>query len=164
MPSYLEAYGAGETHRSQVMHRWKIGIAIGLAALVVAGVLYGVFRNYSQESIVNAFLTHLRNGEYQDAYRMWGCTEETPCREYAFPKFFDDWGPKSPHPSAQGAKLGVVQSCGNGVVIQVVYPTGDPVSLFVRKDNGVISFAPWLECPGRHWHFRAWWDSLWHRS
>jgi len=161
MPSYLEKYGAGEIHRSQVMHRWKIGIAIGLAALIVAGILYGVFRNYRQESIVNAFLTHLRNSEYQDAYRMWGCTEETPCREYAYPKFMDDWGPSSPHPSAQSAKLGVVQSCGNGVVIQVIYPTGDPVPLFVRNDDGAISFAPWPECPGRHWHFSAWWDSLW---
>ena len=164
MGSYLEAYGTGEAHRAQVLHRWKIGIGIGLAAVVLGLIAYFMLRNYQEESIVNAFLVHLRNGEYQDAYRMWGCTEETPCREYAYPKFYDDWGPKSEHANAQAAKLGVVQTCGNGVVIQVVYPTGDPVPLFVREDNGVISFAPWLECPGRHFHFKAWWNSLWHRS
>src|SRR5208283_4053104 len=106
MGSYLEAYGTGEAHRAQVLHRWKIGISIGVAALLVAVILYAVFRNYHEESIVNGFLGHLRNGEYQDAYRMWGCTEDTPCREYPYPKFYADWGPQSEHPSAQAAKLG----------------------------------------------------------
>jgi hypothetical protein len=164
MGSYLEAYGTGEAHRAQVLHRWKIGISIGVAALLVAIILYAVFRNYHEESIVNGFLGHLRNGEYQDAYRMWGCTEDTPCRDYPYPKFYADWGPQSEHPSAQAAKLGIVQTCGNGVVVQVIYPTGDPVPLFVRQDTGAIGFAPWPECPGRHFHFSNWWDSLWHRS
>jgi len=164
MGSYLEAYGTGEAHRAQVLHRWKIGISIGIAALLVAVILYAVFRNYHEESIVSGFLGHLRNGEYQDAYRMWGCTEDTPCRDYPYPKFYADWGPQGEHPSAQAAKLGIVQTFGNGVVIQVIYPTGDPVPLFVRKDTGAIGFAPWPECPGRHFHFSTWWDSLWHRS
>jgi len=164
MGSYLEAYGAGEAHKALVVRRWKFGIGIGAIALLAALVLYLTFRNYREESIVNAFLIHLRNGEYQDAYRMWGCTETTPCREYAFPKFMDDWGPNSPHPNAQVAKTGVAQSCGNGTVVQVLYPSGDPVPLFVREDTGAISFAPWSECPGRHLHFKDWWNSLWHRS
>ena len=164
MSSYLEAYGTGEAHRAQVVRRWKIGIGVGAVVLVVGLIAYFMFRNYHEESIVNTFLTHLRNGEYQDGYRMWGCTEETPCREYAYPKFYDDWGPKSDHPNAQDAKLGVVQSCGNGVVIQLIYPKGEPVPLFVRSDTDVISFAPWPECPGRHFHLKAWWDSLFHRS
>src|ERR1017187_793702 len=119
MGSYLEAYGTGEAHRAQVLHRWKIGIVVGVVLLLVMVILYATFKNYHEENIVNTFLGHLRNGEYQDAYRMWGCTEETPCREYPYPKFFDDWGPKSVHPNVQAAKLGVVQTCGNGVVLQV---------------------------------------------
>ena len=35
MGSYLEAYGTGEAHRAQVLHRWKIGISIGVAALLL---------------------------------------------------------------------------------------------------------------------------------
>ena len=38
-----------------------------------------------------------------------------------------------------------------------------PVALFVNQQTGDIGFSPWAECPGRHWHFRDWWNSLWHR-
>ncbi len=163
MGSYLEAYGANEAHRAHTVRRWKIGITIATVALIGAFILYESCKNYREESIVQTFLAHLRNGEYPDAYRMWGCTEATPCRDYAFPKFMEDWGPRSPNAKAQNAAaIGTVQSCGNGALIQVTYPGTAPVALFVNKETGDIGFSPWAECPGKHWHFSDWWHSLWH--
>src|SRR5579884_202888 len=164
MGSYLEAYGAEEAqraHRARILKR--VIIAVVLAA--IAGiVLYVQFRNFLEQSIVRHFLNLLRNHDYADAYIMFGCTQATPCPNYAYPKFLEDWGPSSPFADASKASLGVTQTCGNGVLIQVNYPGKDPTSLIVDRATGQISFAPWPECPGKHWHFRQWWNSLFHKS
>jgi len=34
------------------------------------------------------------------------------------------------------------------------------VPLWVERNGQVISYAPWPECPGRHWHIGAWLRSL----
>jgi hypothetical protein len=164
MGSYLEAYGAEEAHRAHRARIVKWCIIAGVAALILALIFYIQFRNYTQESIVNDFLGKLRNHDYADAYQMFGCTEATPCPNYAYPKFLEDWGPHSAFADASKASTGVTQSCGNGVLIQVNEPGKDPTALIVDRANGQISFAPWPECPGKHWHFRQWWDSLFHKS
>jgi hypothetical protein len=160
MGSYLESYGAIEDRRARNIKLIRRFAVIGVAVLVVAVVFYAIFKNFSQEQQVKTFLTQLRNRQYQDAYRMWGCTEQTPCRDYPFPKFMEDWGPESPHADASAAKIGVSQTCGNGVVIRVDYPKTEPMALFVDRESNVLSFAPWPECPGKHWHFGAFLRSL----
>ncbi|HZU24784.1 MAG TPA: hypothetical protein VFA04_04640 [Bryobacteraceae bacterium] len=164
MGSYLEAYGAEEAHRAHRARVLKWCIIGGVAAVIVGLIFYIQFRNYTQESIVNDFIAKLRNRDYADAYRMFGCTEATPCPNYAYPKFLEDWGPHSQFGDASKASLGVTQTCGNGVLIQVDEPGKDPTSLIVDRATGQISFAPWPECPGKHWHFRQWWNSLFHKS
>lgn len=165
MSSYLEAYGAAEQRRARVLGIVKISSIILGCALIVGLILFGVFRNYGEEQRTKTFLGLLEAHNYQAAYAMWGCTETRPCPDYPFTKFQEDWGPKSEHPNEAAAHIGLSQACGTGVLVRLDY-TGsqEPVSLWVERDSGVISFAPWSECPGRHLHFGAWVKSLFGRS
>ena len=63
-------------------------------ALVVGLILYGVFKNHSEEQRAKTFLGLLDAHNYQAAYAMWGCTDSHPCPEYPFAKFQEDWGPE----------------------------------------------------------------------
>lgn len=165
MSGYLEAYGAAEQHRARLFAIARI-VSITLGLLLVVGlILYGVFRNRSEEQRTKTFLSLLTAGNYRGAYAMWGCTETHPCPEYSFAKFQDDWGSKSAHANESVAHIGLSQSCGAGVLIRLDYAASQqPVSLWVDRDSGVISFAPWPECPGRHLHFGAWLKSVFSRS
>ena len=164
MGSYLEAYGAGEAERARRALLIKRTVIAVVAATIIGLVLYMEFRFHAQQSTVSRFLGLLKTRDYSTAYGMFGCSEAHPCRDYAYPKFMEDWGPQSQFADPSKASLGITQSCGNGVLIQVNYPGKDPTALIVDTDNGQISFAPWPECPGRHWHFRQWWHSLFSRS
>jgi hypothetical protein len=162
MSSYLEAYGAAEQHRARVIGIIKISSIILAGVLVVGLILYGVFKNHGEEQRARSFLGLLDAHNYQAAYAMWGCTDSHPCPEYTFAKFQEDWGPKSQHANEAVPHIGRPESCGSGVVILLDYKKPvDTVSLWVEHDTGVLSFAPWPECPGtRHLHFGAWLKSV----
>jgi hypothetical protein len=162
MSSYLEAYGAAEQHRARVIGVVKT-CSIILAVVLVAGLLfYAILKNHSEERQAKSFLALLAAHNYPSAYTMWGCTETRPCPQYPFAKFLDDWGPKSAHAGqTAAAEIGLSQACGSGVVIRLDYKNPqDSVPLWVERDSGTISFAPWPECPGRHLHFGAWLKSV----
>jgi hypothetical protein len=163
MSSYLEAYGAAEQQRARTFRIIKVSSIILACVLVVGVILYAVFKNHAEEQRAKTFLGLLAAQNYAAAYTMWGCTETRPCPDYPFKKFQEDWGPASPHPNESGAHIGLSQSCGSGsgVLIRVDYPgKQEPEVLWVERDSGVISFAPWPECPGRHLHLGAWLRSL----
>jgi hypothetical protein len=160
MGGYLEAYGAGEERRVRRVRLIKIALIAGVCAAIVGAVLYAVFKNYGEERQVKTFIEALRKPDYQVAYRMWGCNESHPCRDYSFDKFMEDWGPKSAHASVASARIGLSQSCGTGVLLRVDYKGAEPVSLWVERDGQVLSYAPWPECPGPHWRVGAWLRSL----
>ena len=164
MASYLESYGAIEERKARNRTFVKRGLIVLVCAIAAALLLYGIFKNYHQEQVAKTFLTHLRNHEYQQAYRMWGCTEQTPCRDYTFAKFMEDWGPASSYAKASDARIALSQSCGNGVFIRMQY-SNDAAAIIVEKGTDIISFAPsgWTECPGRHWHFWEFFKSLFRR-
>jgi hypothetical protein len=155
MPSYLDSYAAIEERKARNRERLKRGAIATVCVVVVALFLYFIFKNRHQEQQVKIFLQHLQSRQYQEAYSMWGCTGQTPCRDYAFPKFMEDWGPNSPHANAAKARMALSQSCGNSAFIRLEYPQAEAVALMVDKNTEVISFAPsdWIECPGPHWHF-----------
>jgi hypothetical protein len=163
MSSYLEAYGASEEHRAKRIRQIKISSLVLTCALIVGAALFGIFRNYGEEQEAKTFVAALRSQDYQGAYRMWGCTDAHPCSEYPLNKFMDDWGPKSPHADQSSAHVGVSQSCGSGVVIQLDYRGAEPVPLWVERGSKTLSFAPWPECPGKHLHIVAWLRSLFNR-
>jgi hypothetical protein len=160
MSSYLEAYGASEEHRAKRTRLIRISSLILVIVVVLGVALYGIFKNYSEEQKAKAFVAALRSQDYQSAYRMWGCTDAHPCREYPMTKFMDDWGPQSAHADEAAARIAVSQSCGSGVVIRLEYPKAEAVPLWIERSNNVISFAPWPECPGKHLHIGAWLRSL----
>jgi len=155
MESYLESWAAIEERKARNRERLKRGAIAMVCVVVVALFLYAIFKNRHQEQQVKIFLRHLENHQYQDAYRMWGCSEQTPCRDYALPKFMEDWGPNSPYANPASARIGLSQSCGNSAFIRLEYPKAEAVGLMVDRSTEVITFAPsdWVECPGRHWHF-----------
>jgi hypothetical protein len=162
MASYLEAYGAAEQHRARVLGVIKICSIILAVALVARLILFAVFKNHSEERLAKNFLALLAAHDYPNAYIMWGCTESHPCPQYQYPKFLEDWGPKSAYANnPTAATIGLSQSCGSGVVVRLDYKSPqDSVALWVEHDSGTISFAPWPECPGRHLHFGAWLKSV----
>ena len=161
MASYLEAYGAAEEHRAKRVQLIKNSAIVLVSALVIGLIAYGIFKNHSEEQQAKTFVSLLQAHDYQGAYKLWGCSETNPCKDYPFDRFMEDWGPKSAHAEQSSAQIGLSQSCGSGVVIRLDYKGSEaPVSLDIERSTKVISFAPWAECPGRHLHIGAWLRSL----
>ena len=63
-----------------------------LAALILALVAYLFYHNRAEKKTVEHFLAQVNAHDYKDAYITWGCTEATPCRNYDFARFLEDWG------------------------------------------------------------------------
>ena len=150
MAGYLDSYGVADQKRERLRKRTIIVVA---SAVVVALALFVVFHNFQEKRVVHRFLNELKAGRYQEAYNTWGCTTAAPCRDYAFAKFMEDWGPKGGYANVKQARIPIIDSCGNGVVMTLEIPNVEPFGLFVERDTKTLSFAPWPRCPGRHWHF-----------
>jgi|YNPBryBLVA2012_1023415.scaffolds.fasta_scaffold00033_5 hypothetical protein len=168
MSDFLTGYGVEEERRERLIKRVALALLIVLA---VGGGLYLALRTYPARRQVNQFLDYLRRQDYQGAYRMWGCTETSPCRDYSFEKFLEDWGPKSAHADARAARIrgmsarscgpGVLYTlgslaahalgekgcdCGSGVIHTVAFPGGEEVALWYDRKEKALGFAPWPAC------------------
>lgn len=164
MSGYLEAYGAAEEQRAKRIHLIKTASIVIVSVIVVALIVYGIFKNHSEEQQARTFVSLLQAHSYQEAYKLWGCSDAHPCPDYPFNKFMEDWGPKSAHADQSTAQIGLSQSCGSGVVIRLDYKGSvEPVTLEIERATNIISFAPWAECPGRHLHIGTWLRSLFNR-
>jgi hypothetical protein len=156
MSGYLAGYGVGDEKRER---RRKRIILASIAVVVLGGLSYALLHNFFEERAAKRFLSDLRSGQYQAAYRMWGCTEQTPCRDYAFDRFMADWGPQGTYRDPNKLSFGPADSCGGGVVMTLEYPEVEPAGLYIDRSTKVLSYAPWPRCPGRHWNFGAFWRS-----
>jgi hypothetical protein len=158
MPGILDDnYGVADARRER---RNKL-IVVGLLLAIAVGVIgYFSLRTWRQEQVLKEFLATLDRKEFQQAYRMWGCTPETPCKYYDADRFNQDWGPSTAYSHGSSAKIDNIDFCDAGVVFQVSFPNADPVSLWVERSTNLISFAPWPRCPGRHWEFGRFFKSL----
>lgn len=157
MSDYLAGYGAGDEKRERRTKRIVLGSIVLIAVVVL---LYSLFHNFREERTARRFLETLRSHDYQSAYHMWGCTDQTPCRDYSMERFLSDWGPNGTYRDPSKLSFGDVDSCGGGVVLTIQYPEGDPAGLYVDRSTKILSFAPWPRCPGRHWNFKAAWQNL----
>ena len=146
MSGYLEQYGAGDEKRER--RRWKIVFSV-LSLIVVSGVLYFAFRNYREEKQLTIFFDLLKQQNYKAAYEMWGCSDKNPCRDYAFERFQEDWGPKSKHVNLGAMKIVKTKSCGGGIIQIVDFGGGEEVNLWVNRKDRVIGFSPWPVCNPR---------------
>ena len=72
MPGYLDQYGAGEEERNRIIIRSIVAVIV---AVVLGSLSWYLLKNHHQEGVVKTFLGEVRRGNYQTAYRDWGCTE-----------------------------------------------------------------------------------------
>ena len=109
-----------------------------------------LLKNHHQESVVKTFVDALRKGDYQAAYRDWGCTPQKPCSAYSFNSFMTDWGTGAAGASAPDPRvLGITdsESCNTGVILTVSVNPARTEKLWVDKSSDAISFAPYPICP-----------------
>jgi len=156
---FLDAsYGVAEARRARLAKRI---VVYGVAVIAVASMLYFTFHTWRQEQTIKKFITLLQQKDYQGAYQLWGCTPQTPCKYYSPERFTEDWGPDGIYGSAAGARIQTVDACGSGdmkgVVFDIVFPKAAETGLWVDSDTNIISFAPWVRCPGPHLHL---WEFL----
>jgi len=143
--NYLDNYGVADERRERRSKRILYSL---LTLAVVGGALWFFFRNYREESKVREFVQFLEKQDYKSAYSLWGCTEATPCRDYNFDRFLQDWGPKSDASNIAGIKRAKVKTCDKGI-IQVLQIKGQDVNLYVDSQSLTIGFSPWPVCNPR---------------
>jgi hypothetical protein len=144
MSEFLNNYGVQDAKREK---RWKLIIWTTLIIAVISISSYFFLRTYFEKQTLNRFLSLLKERNYPAAYEMWGCTDENPCRDYAYQKFLEDWGPGSLWSDPYYAEIAKVRYCG-GTVIFNMFIKGDDVNLVVNKSTQEIGFAPWATCTG----------------
>jgi hypothetical protein len=145
MSEFLDNYGVKDARREK---RVKQILYTVLTLAVVGGGLWFFFRNWREESRVKEFLTLLERQDYKTAYALWGCTEATPCRDYNFERFLEDWGPKSDAGNVAAIRRSKVKSCNNGI-IQLLQINGHDVNLYIDRATLLVGFAPWPVCNPR---------------
>ncbi|MFN0103478.1 MAG: hypothetical protein ACKV2U_15475 [Bryobacteraceae bacterium] len=145
MNDYLTNYGEGDERREKLVKRILYSV---LAIAVIGGALWFFFRNYKEEARVKEFLSLLARQDYKTAYALWGCSDATPCRDYKFDRFMQDWGPQSDAGNVSAIQRSKVKSCSNGI-IQLLQIKGQDVNLYVDRGTLVIGFAPWPVCNPR---------------
>lgn len=163
MAGYLDQYGAGDEQREK---RNKLLLILGACALVALFLWFFFFvwdkteilraqpvarlaqilRNHRQESRVKSFFDLLQHQDYKGAYALWNCTDEHPCKDYAFPEFMKDWGPNSPRASATGYTIPRSRSCGSGVIVTVDVGGAQEYALWVQRSDLTIGFSPFSVC------------------
>lgn len=157
MGGFLDSnYGVADARKERRLKRIVLST---LSVLIAAGVLYFSFRNWREEKVVKQFLAALKQQNYQDAYKLFGCTQDTPCKYYPPEKFNEDWGPAGEYKDAGDAKIQNEDVCGSGVIFAVAIPKKEPLGLWVESSTDVLGFAPngWSRCPGKHWQI---WEYL----
>jgi len=151
MAGFLDStYGVDDAKKER---RIKRIVLWSLTILIVGGILFLTFRNWREEKVVKQFIALLKQQNYQDAYKLFGCTQETPCKYYPPDKFNEDWGPAGEYKDAGDAKIENEDVCGSGVIFTMVIPRKEPLGLWVESSTNILGFAPngWSRCPGKHW-------------
>ena len=144
MAGYLEQYGAGDERRGKII---KISVISILTLALAGGALFFIFHNYREESRVKQFYALLKAKDYKGAYALFGCTDTTPCRGYAFEKFQEDFGPNTGHDDLSNVRISRSRTCGSGVLLTVEYGTNKQEKLWVERHDMSIGFPPVQACP-----------------
>ena len=106
-------------------------------ALIVAGILYYQFKNFSEERAVSRFLTTLEQADYQQAYQLW-----QPSRYYSFENFQEDWGPDGVEGPIHEFDITGSHERGSGVLVDIEINGEREISLWVEKNDKSLSFPP----------------------
>ena len=146
MAGFLDDYGVADERREKIVKRIVIAAAV---VIIAGGILYFFFRNFREERQIRTFIDLLNQKNYVAAYALWGCTPETPCRDYPLQEFMKDWGPASPHANISSVKLARTRSCATGIIQTLDFGGGEVVDLWVERKDRTIGFAPWPVCSPR---------------
>ena len=137
---FLAEYGQADRRYEKIV---RFAGYLLLATLVLGSVYWLFFRNWQEERRVSQFLTLLEQQQYEEAYGLWGCSLQDPCRFYSYDKFLEDWGPQSPMAPVRSYNVGRSYEQHSGVIV-LVQVNGHSISnLWVEKDTKVISFSPY---------------------
>ena len=153
MSEFLSQYGAADETREKLV-RWALIVVAVLAGLWVVDWVLTTYGTYNLRDVREQWQAHkyfrlLSEKQYEAAYRMWGCTPDKPCRDYAFNKFMDDWGPKSPAANPSKRNVHAVRHCKTGIIEVMDFGAGEPLNLWVESKDLTLSFAPWPVCNPR---------------
>ena len=119
------------------------GLLILLAVAIVLGaVYYFIFRNWREEMQARRFFKLIEQQEYSEAYHLWGCSDEQPCRYYPFDEFLEDWGLDSPLGKVDTYSLGRSYTQPDGVILRYRINGKDGDPLWIDRESRVIGFAP----------------------
>ena len=108
---------------------------IVVVIVVLGGLLYVRFRNYSEELSVARFLTTLQEGKYEEGYRLW-----QPSSSYTYADFLRDWGEMGDYGKIREFEILSSKSKGSNTVIVTVQinKVNPPLQLLVdRKTKGL---------------------------
>lgn len=108
---------------------------IVIVIIVLGGLLYVRFRNYSEERAVARFLTTLQEGKYEEGYRLW-----QPSPSYTYADFLRDWGEVGDYGKIREFEILSSKSKGSNTVIVTVQinKVSPPLQLLVdRKTKGL---------------------------
>jgi hypothetical protein len=159
MGSYLQQYGAGDEQR---IRRIKLIFVVLAAIVVVALLAYLLLKDRQEKKVVEHFLGDVNAHRYEDAYRDWGCTAASPCRDYNYTRFLEDWGPAKKIDS--GWKIASTDSCKAFLTVNVQAEGAELQSLMVERGTSVMGFAPAPECQERKWRFGQFFRRLMNRG
>lgn len=131
--------------------RKKVLWAVGLLALVLAGLLAYHFWNWREERAVNRFFTQLEQHNYEGAYATWLADPQwrqhpQKYERYPYADFYRDWGPGGQWGLIQSHKIdaAVRPSNGTGVIVAVtVNGRAEKAFLWVEKSDLSLSFSPY---------------------
>jgi len=159
---YMSDYGAEDERRAQVRRKIVLILLVLFSAVFI---WWMWFRNFTEERRLNEFVEALKTKNYQKGYAMFGCTSRTPCTDYTYPKFLEDFGPEG---RFKNAGQGVILRSGHtgtsarrfllrfkppddcpASIIRVLQFDGIELNLMVNREDGVIGFAPWPVCNPR---------------
>jgi hypothetical protein len=139
----MEEYGATDARRSKMIKR----AALVLLVVLAAGTgLYFWMRDRREMSQARTFLDLLRQKQYEEAYRVWGCASPERCPSYPYQRFLSDWGPESPYADLSKMQIARTHSCNTGIIQILKFGENDEVRLWVQRGDLTLGFAPWPVC------------------
>jgi hypothetical protein len=154
---YLSSYGVADSKRER---RFLRNVCIIAGSVLLATFLWFFFRTFFEERAVKQFISNLSSKNYKAAHAQFGCTDATPCRDYDFAKFMEDWGDKSAYADVSGVSITLAEPCGNTIWVTIKHPKLPELGLAVDPDTKVITYAPEARCPGV-WRIRDFPGKLW---
>ncbi|MGA2002729.1 MAG: hypothetical protein ABSG70_05075 [Terriglobales bacterium] len=133
--------------------RRKIKIAVAIIVVIVLAVLAWMYRNWSEERVVDHFFAALQKQDYETAYAIYFNDpnfrqHQQKYSQYTYADFYRDWGP--------GGEWGLIKSFriygsantrgfgSGGVIVEVVVnERSERARMFVLKSDKTITVYPY---------------------